>query len=227
VAEHELLEEVMMRTMMSTRAFLMASVSLAALAFPPSAHAWTATSTSSFKLIGANCDGGSVTGSGGVFNFNKPAGVERCEAKGANGINPTRGKTYSIGWSFKLSTTTNNNAIFQWKAYPTEGSLQNYPLVLKCISNKLVLQYRPPPNQAAIQVTSTSISANTTYAVKLQIFVSDSASTGWVSYWLNGSQKLNQYKCRTFDSTSVEPKWGVYGATGTSVTDTVSNLTMN
>ena len=217
----------MMRTM-GTRLFLAASAALAAVVFPaPSAQAWTATSTSSFKLIGPNCDGGSVTASGGVFSFKKPAGVLRCEAKGANGINPTKGKTYTIAWSFKLSTTTNNNAIFQWKAYPTEGSLQNYPLVLKCISNKLVLQYRPPPNQTAIQVTSTSISANTTYAVKLQIFVSDSASTGWVSYWLNGSQKLNQYKCRTFDSTSVEPKWGIYGATDTSVTDTVSNLTMN
>ncbi len=200
----------------------------AAFAFTPSpAHAWTATSLSSFKLIGANCSGGSVTANGGTFAFKKPAGVERCEAKGANGINPTRGKTYTISWNFKLSNITNNNAIFQWKAYPTEGSLQNYPLVLKMISSKLVFQYRPPPNKTAIQVTSTSISANTTYAVKLQIYVSDSASSGWVSYWLNGSQKLNHYMCRTFDSDSVEPKWGIYGATGTSVTDTVSSLTMN
>jgi hypothetical protein len=223
MAEHEVLEEVM-------KGIVTTVVSAAALAFTlagAKAEAWTATSTSSFKLIGANCDGGSVTVSGGVFSFKKPAGVERCEAKGANGINPTKGKTYNINWNFKLSSITNNNAIFQWKAYPTEGSLQNYPLVLKCISNKLVFQYRPPPNGTAIQVTSTSIAVNTTYAVRLQIYVSDSASTGWVSYWLNGSQKLNQYKCRTFDSTSVEPKWGVYGATGTSVTDTISNLTMN
>jgi len=211
----------------TVRGLLCAAVMIAVMSAPRAAQAWTATSTSSFKLIGANCSGGTVTASGGTFQFRKPAGVDRCEAKGANGINPTRGRTYTIQWNFKLNTTVNNNAIFQWKAYPTEGSLQNYPLVLKCISNKLVFQYRPPPNGTAIQVTSTSISANTTYAVKLQIYVSDSASTGWVSYWLNGSQKLNRYKARTFDSDSVEPKWGIYGATGSSVTDTISSLTMN
>jgi len=209
------------------RALLCAVGVVAAGSVPRSAQAWTATSTSSFKLIGANCEGGTVTASGGTFQFRKPAGVERCEAKGANGINPARGRTYTIQWNFKLSTTVNNNAIFQWKAYPTEGSLQNYPLVLKTISNRLVFQYRPPPNATAIQVTSTSISANTTYAVKLQIYVSDSASSGWVSYWLNGSQKLNRYMCRTFDSQSVEPKWGIYGATGSTVVDTISSLTMN
>jgi hypothetical protein len=63
--------------------------------------------------------------------------------------------------------------------------------------------------------------------VRVQIFVSDSASTGWVSYWLNGSQKLNKYRARTFDGSAVEPKWGIYGATSSTVDDTVSSLTMN
>jgi hypothetical protein len=204
---------------------LLAAAALAVVAAAP-AQAWTATSTTSFKLIGPNCDGGTVTSSGGTFQFKKPAGVPRCEAKGASGITPTIGRTYTIQWNFKLNTTVNNNAIFQWKAYPSDSSLQNYPLVLKCISNKLVLQYRPP-SATPIYVNSTSISANTTYGVKLQIYVSSSSSAGWVSYWLNGTQKVNQYKARTFDGTSVEPKWGIYGATDTYVIDTVSSLSMN
>jgi polysaccharide lyase-like protein len=208
----------------ATRIFL-AAAALTVVAAPP-AQAWTATSLSSFKLIGPNCEGGSVTVSGGTFQFKKPGGVPRCEAKGASGITPAIGRTYTIQWNFKLNTTVNNNAIFQWKAYPTEGSLQNYPLVLKCISNKLVLQYGPP-NSTPIYVSSTSIYANTTYAVKLQIYVSSSSSSGWVSYWLNGAQKINQYKARTFDSSSVEPKWGIYGATDTYVVDTISSLSMN
>ncbi len=210
------------------RKMIVTTLALAVLGFwATSSHAWTATSTSSFKSItsGGQCGDGTITGSGGTFNFNKPAGVNRCEAKGAKGINPTQGRTYTINWKFRLNKTVNNNAIFQWKSYGSP-MVQNYPLVLKVISNQLVFQYTPP-SASSIRVNATSISANTTYTVRLQIYVSNSASSGWVSYWLNGSQKLNKYKAKTFDGSSVEPKWGIYGATSTQVTDTVSSLTMN
>ncbi len=210
------------------RKMIVATMALAVLSFyAKSSDAWTATSTSSFKSITSDgqCGQGTITGSGGTFNFNKPASANRCEAKGAKGIDPTRGRTYTIDWKFKLNNTVNNNAVFQWKSYG-RPMLQNYPLVLKVISRQLCFQYAPPSASSRV-LNRTSISANTTYTVRLQIFVSDSESSGWVSYWLNGSQKLNHYMCRTFDSDSVEPKWGIYGATGTSVTDTVSSLTMN
>ncbi len=210
------------------RTMTVTMMAMAALCvYAASAEAWTATSTSSFKSITSDgqCGQGTITGSGGTFNFNKPASANRCEAKGAKGIDPTRGRTYTIDWKFKLNNTVNNNAIFQWKSYGSP-MLQNFPLVLKVISRQLVFQYTPPGG-SSVQPSKTNISANTTYTVRVQIYVSDSASAGWVSYWLNGSQKLNKYKARTFDGTSVEPKWGIYGASGTQVTDTVSSLTMN
>ncbi len=211
------------------RKMIVSMLALAVLSFwAVSSHAWTATSTSSFKSITSDgqCGLGTITvPTSGTFNFNKPAGANRCEAKGANGINPTKGRTYTIQWKFKLNNLTNNNAIFQWKSYGSP-MLQNFPLVLKVISNQLVFQYTPP-SASSVQPSKTTISKGTTYTAKLQIYVSDSASSGWVSYWLNGSQKLNQYKARTFDGTSVEPKWGIYGATSVQVTDTVSSLTMN
>jgi hypothetical protein len=209
------------------QAFVASVAATGLLSAATTSHAWTATSTSSFKSITSDgqCGLGTITGSGGTFNFNKPASANRCEAKGAKGIDPTKGRTYTISWNFKLNSTVNNNAVFQWKSYGSPMT-QNFPLVLKVISNALVFQYTPPGGNS-VQPVRTSISKNTTYSVRLQIHVSDSASSGWVSYWLNGTQRLNQYKARTFDGSSVEPKWGIYGASGTQVTDTVSSLTMN
>jgi hypothetical protein len=209
------------------RAFVTSVGAAALLSAASTSQAWTATNTGSFKSITSDgqCGQGTITGSGGTFNFNKPNGANRCEAKGAKGINPTQGRTYTISWNFRLNNTVNNNAIFQWKSYGSPMT-QNFPLVLKVISNALVLQYTPPGGNS-VQPTRTAISKNTTYSVRLQIRVSNSASTGWVSYWLNGAQRLNQYKARTFDGSSVEPKWGIYGASGAQVTDTVTNLTMN
>lgn len=198
-----------------------------ALGVSASAQAWTATSTSSFKSITSDgqCGLGTITGSNGTFNFNKPASANRCEAKGAKGIDPTRGHTYTINWKFKLNNTVNNNAIFQWKSYGSPMT-QNFPVVLKVISRELCLQYTPSGGSSRI-LSRTGISAGTTYTSKIVITVSDSESSGRVSFWLNGSQKVNAAHCRTFDGSSVEPKWGIYGATGTQVTDTVSSLTMN
>ncbi len=212
----------MKKIMVATLALVVLSV------WATSSQAWTATSISSFKSISGDgqCGLGTVrVVSSGVFDFIKPASANRCEAKGANGINPTRGRTYTIQWNFRLTNTVNNNAVFQWKSYG-RPMLQNYPLVLKVISRQICFQYAPPSASSQI-LNRTSISANTTYTARLQILVSDSASGGRVSYWLNGASKVSNRAARTFDGTSVEPKWGIYGASGTAVTDRVSSLTMN
>jgi hypothetical protein len=210
-----------------TQGFVTAAVLAMAFGVSAQAHAWTATSTSSFKSITSDgqCGLGTITGSGGTFNFNKPSSANRCEAKGAKGIDPTKGHTYTINWKFKLNNTVNNNAVFQWKSYGSPMT-QNFPVVLKVINRELCLQYTPSGGSSRI-LSRTGISAGTTYTVKMVITVADSESSGRVSFWLNGSQKVNAAHCRTFDGNEVEPKWGIYGATGTQVTDTVSSLTMN
>src|SRR3954471_19341208 len=89
---------------------------------------WTCgSSLSTFKSIefqdndnnyGSN-NGSSVTripDDGGAGRFHKDNLDRRCEAKGANGFTPARGSTYYIGWRFRLSSTHDNNCIFQWKS---------------------------------------------------------------------------------------------------------------
>jgi hypothetical protein len=201
----------------------------AALAFaglPTDAATWTATSLSSFKNINNDGTGAHATFSGGVFSFIKPSGAHRCEAHGASGVTPTRGHTYTINWQFNLTSTADNNAIFQWKGY---GSplVQNYPFVIKMIGGNLCLQYSETSGGVKTVKTRDHISANTWNTIKLVITVSDTASSGRISYWLNGSQKLNAFQGRTFDGTSVDPKWGVYGGDSSSITDNVRNLSIS
>src|SRR5690348_12059352 len=107
-------ERKMENLMKLTKAFLTITAAAAALASSAApSQAWTATSTSSFKSITSDgqCGLGTITmPAAGTFKFHKPAGANRCEAKGANGITPTKGHTYTINWKFKLNTTVNNNA---------------------------------------------------------------------------------------------------------------------
>ena len=78
--------------------------------------------TANNQYISNNSDGSyalvrSDSAYGQIFAFHKIAADKRAEAHGAAGFNPAVGKTYYIGWAFKLSSTVTNNAIFQWKAY--------------------------------------------------------------------------------------------------------------
>jgi hypothetical protein len=164
---------------------------------------------------------------GQIFDFNKPSGSGRCEAHGANGFDPARGSTYYIGWGFKLTSLVDNNAIFQWKSYGSPMT-QNYPVVLKMNGGKLKLQYTPP-GQSSVFIWEKTISANTWYKIYLKINVSDSTSGGSVSLWYNDAAQTfsngsSSYTCRTFDGSSVDPKWGVYGATSTSIHDYIRHL---
>jgi hypothetical protein len=166
---------------------------------------------------------------GQVFQFYKAVNDERCEAHGASGFTPSIGNTYYIGWRFKLNNTVNDNAIFQWKSYGSP-MVQNYPLQIRMISGNLTLRYYPPNvGGNGVALWSHSISANTYYSLTLRITVSDQTNGGSVSFWFNEAEQTlsngsMSYTGKTFDGSSVDPKWGKYGATTTQVTDDVEAL---
>jgi hypothetical protein len=63
----------------------------------------------------------------------------------------------------------------------------------------------------------------------LAIYVSDQDYGGSIQYWYNGVQQTfstgsNIFYCRTFDGTSVDPKWGAYGDDIDAVYDYVTAL---
>jgi len=164
---------------------------------------------------------------GTIWDFYKDNDDRRSEAHGANGVNPSIGSTYYIGWGFKCTSTVNDNAIFQWKSYGSP-MVQNYPLVLKFISGNMVLQYYPP-HASPINIWSHSVSANTWYKIYLRVTVSDQTGGGKVQLWYNGSQQnfsngSSTYTGKTFDGNAVDPKWGKYGAVGTKIHDYVRHL---
>jgi len=210
------------------------------------AHAsviWSATSTSSFKsLEEQDCDGNyhSDNGSsvtivndathGSVFKFHKVSTDRRCEAKGASGVTITRGQTYYIGWRFKLSSTVNDNSIFQWKAYGSPMT-QNYPIVIKMISGQLNLEHYRGGSSSRVTLWRHTISANTWYYLTLKVKVSDSATGGNIQFWYGGDSTPEtlltggtSYTCKTFDGSTIDPKWGKYGACGTTIDSYVDNL---
>jgi len=198
-----------------------------------------------FKTINIQDAGGTYTGNpspngsrasttsdgseGTVFKFDKAVNDRRCEAHGANGFNPAIGSTYYIGWRFKLTSTVDDNAIFQWKSYGSP-MVQNFPLVIKMVGGQMQLHYFPP-NSGDVVLWSHSISANTYYSMVLKIKVSDQTSGGNVQFFFGndtGAETLltggTSYTGKTFDGSSVDPKWGIYGANNTHVIDYVSHL---
>jgi hypothetical protein len=69
----------------------------------------------------------------------------------------------------------------------------------------------------------------TWYAVVLSIKVSSDVKQGYVEWWYDGEpQQLangsTRFVCRTWDGTYSDPKWGVYGASGSVVTNYVTSL---
>ena len=216
------------------------ALSLAAQA----AHAsvmWSATSASSFRSTEQqDCDGNyhSPNGStvtnvtdptfGSVIRFRKVSNDRRCEGKGASTVTITRGVTYYIGWRFKLSSTTNDNSIFQWKSYGSP-MVQNYPLVIKMINGQLNLQYYM--QGSATTLYRANVSANTWYSMVLRVTVADTTSGGRVQFWWGtGSTPVTlltggtTFTGKTFDGDTIHPKWGKYGACGTQIDSYVDDL---
>jgi hypothetical protein len=194
--------------------------------------------TGVFKIVSSNCASpGSVSAAsdttwGTVWRYNKPSGSDRCESHGiaVNGSGYTfqNGSTYYLGWRSRLTSTADNNANFQWKAYPTEGSLQNWPIVLKIISNRITMIQRQPGNDVRT-VWSAPVSVNQWNHYVLYIGVSSGTTSGWVELWHNGTKQTlsngsQRWSCRTFDSEHVCPKWGTYGASTSSISNYVHGL---
>ena len=163
---------------------------------------------------------------GPEFQFYKASADLRAEAHGANGFDAAIGGTYYIGWRFKVSSTVTDNAVFQWKGYgsPLE---QNFPIILSFNSGSLQLAYYAPGEERNL-LWSQSEQPNVWNTIVLGIHV-ESDTTGTINYWWDGTEQNlagggTTYFGRTFDGTSVDPKWGVYGAVGTQVTDDVTDL---
>ena len=155
---------------------------------------------------------------GKVWLFYKAVNDLRAEAHGANGINPAIGSTYYIGWKSRLvlPTTAQLNAIFQWKAYGTP-QLQDFPITIAPGGGNLNLnEYNPSDAGGQTFLFSTPLITNVWNQHVLAIYVSDQDYGGSIQYWYNGVQQTfftgsNIFYCRTFDGTSVDPKWGIYG----------------
>ncbi|MGP3981401.1 carbohydrate-binding protein [Streptomyces sp. KR80] len=191
--------------------------------------------TGVFALIGSNCASpGSVTvvsddSRGKIFRFRKPAGLERCESRGIanNGqkYHFVNGRTYYLGWSFRLSNPVNNHAVFQWKSYGNH--IQNWPVVLKMVDGKLTMLQRQPNNVVHTPWSKTITATNWNHIV-LGLHLSDQTTGGWVELWLNGAKQTftngsQRWAARTWDDIN-DPKWGVYGADASSVDNHLDDL---
>ncbi|WBB62444.1 hypothetical protein O7599_07905 [Streptomyces sp. WMMC500] len=191
--------------------------------------------TGVFAHIGSNCAApGGVTAvddsaRGRVWRYRKPSGLERCESRGiaVNGDDYTftNGSTRYLGWSSRLSSTVDNNAVFQWKSYGNHQ--QNWPVVLKMVGGRLTMIQRQPGGTVHT-IWSRSVSANTWNHIVVGLHLSDQTRGGWVELWINGAKQTfsdgtQRWACRTFDSEN-HPKWGVYGADANSVDHYVDAL---
>ncbi|MGY1495209.1 heparin lyase I family protein [Streptomyces sp. QTS52] len=191
--------------------------------------------TGIFANIGSNCAApGGVTAvddsaRGKVWRYHKPAGSNRCESRGitvsGDEYTFTNGSTHYLGWASKLSSTVDNNAIFQWKSYGDHQ--QNWPVVLKMISGRLTMIQRQPDGTVHT-IWSTPVSAGAWNRVAVGLHLSDETLGGWVELWFNGTKQTfsngtQRWNCRTFDSEN-HPKWGVYGAEPSSMDHYVDAL---
>ncbi|MDI3417588.1 heparin lyase I family protein [Streptomyces luteolus] len=172
---------------------------------------------------GIECEApGSVTVSdfggtrGKVFKFNKPRGLQRCEARGvrADGDEYTfsNNSTYFFGWS--TATNTDDAAtIFQWKSYP--NGQQNYPVLMKVEGGVLKL-FHIEAGQVWDLIWSTPVTIDHWKHIALGIRTSSSPDGGWVELYYNGRKQTfddgsQRFVGRTWDTLN-KPKWGTYGA---------------
>src|SRR5436309_13735778 len=92
---------------------------------------------------------------------------------------------------------------------------------------KLTLLNRQPGGKDFLPFAK-PINANEFNSVILGIHTSDKLQGGFAELFLNGEQQTftngkTRWPCRTWDDHN-DPKWGVYGATGTAVTNLVAGL---
>ena len=164
------------------------------------------------------------------WQFDKAAPDLRAEAHGAAGFNPASGNTYYLGWVFKVNSTVSDNAVFQWKAYG--GTLeQNYPLVISFSGGSnnnptvgtLQFAYYAPPDVVShvlwyLNRAGRSVEQRGPCHHRIATRY-DQRPRGRlaVSFWFDGTEENlggegTSYVASTFDGTSVDPKWGIYGS---------------
>ncbi|MDI3417517.1 heparin lyase I family protein [Streptomyces luteolus] len=153
-------------------------------------------------------------GRGQVFKFNKPLGLERCEAHGirVGGSRYTfrNDSTYWIGWDTSTNTP-DAGTIFQWKSYGTgDQHQQNYPVLMKVEGGRLKLFHIEPGENWTLK-WSTPVATSTYKRIVLGIHTSDEASTGWVAAFYNGT-KVAEFSGRTWDDLGNDTRFGTYGA---------------
>jgi hypothetical protein len=183
----------------------------------------------SSSITAVNDPGGQF---GTVWRYHKPSDSNRCENHGirvgGSEYRVTNGQVIFYGWRMRINTLQNNNANFQWKSYG-DGHQQNFPFVFKMVSNTLRFMYTPPGG-GSVYIWQRSISANQWNHIVLRLNISTSASTGSADLWFNGAQQTfsngsTRYNGRTLDVGNHNcPKWGVYGGSGTDMSNWVHGL---
>jgi hypothetical protein len=163
------------------------------------------------------------------WQFLKPAGSHRTEGHGAKNYQALNGSEFYIGWTSKLymPTSLKTEAVFQWKSYPT-STTANHPLMLRTNNGNLELQYFDINHVASVP-WSIPLSVSTWQSFVLRIKLSSSATDGYIELWYNGvkqtfSNNSQRYNCRTFDSDSCDPKWGIYGGDDSQATHIVKKI---
>ncbi|WP_316835353.1 heparin lyase I family protein [Pedobacter nutrimenti] len=161
-----------------------------------------------------------------TWKFLKPANSHRTEGHGAKNYQASEGDLIYIGWTSKIYMPQNlkTEAIFQWKSYPTDGALQNHPIMLRTKNGALELQHFDD-NHVATVPWSTTLSTNTWLTFVIGMKVSRNPAVGYIEFWYNGvkqtlSNNAQRLYCRTLDVNICDPKWGVYGGD----TDQVSHF---
>ncbi|SFG81871.1 heparin lyase I family protein [Pedobacter insulae] len=165
-----------------------------------------------------------------VWKFLKPAGSHRAEGHGSVGFAAPEGTNFYVGWRSKIymPISLQTDAIWQWKSYPTAGSLANHPLMLRTKNGNIELQYFDA-NHTAFVLWSTPLVTNAWTDFTMRINASYSATTGYVELWYNGVKQTligggQRYYCRTLDSDYCDPKWGVYGGDESQATHFVKRI---
>ena len=164
------------------------------------------------------------------WKFLKPVNSHRTEARGAKNYQAQDGDEIYIGWTSKIymPTTLKTEAIFQWKSYPTEGSLQNHPLMLRTKSGNLELQHFDDDHVATVP-WSTALSTSAWLKFVIRMKVSRNPAVGYIEFWYNGVKQTftngsQRLYCRTLDVADCDPKWGVYGGDASQATHFVKKI---
>ncbi|MGW1293962.1 heparin lyase I family protein [Streptomyces sp. NPDC002533] len=164
------------------------------------------------------CDGGVARvhnwgdSHGNFFEFNKVAGIDRCEGHSLAGAEDQlqNNRTLWFGWS--LATKTGDaQTVFQWKSNGADDqNQQNYPVIMKVEDDRLKA-WHVSAGETWNAIGSRSWSAGSWHSVQLRITTS-SENAGVVEIYLDGSLLASRSGIRTWDDLGNKPRWGTYGS---------------